>query len=63
MLCDVVQDGVNFAKSLGPSGHFGIYILANKIQKAPFSGRSEPISNAVYNTLAIRGIRTLVNGP
>ena len=44
MLCDVVQDGVNFAKCLVPSGHFGIQILTNKIH---FLGRSEP----VYNTL------------
>ena len=38
VLCDVVQNGVNFAKSLGPSGHFGIYILANKIQKGTVFG-------------------------
>ena len=38
VLCDVVQDGVNSAKSLGPSGHFGIYILANKIQKCNVFG-------------------------
>ena len=31
VLCDVVQDGVNFAKCLGPSKHFGIQSLTNKI--------------------------------
>ena len=34
-----------------------------KSKKVPFSGRPEPISNAVYNTLAKRGIRMCVNGP
>ena len=38
VLCDVVQDGVNFAKCLGPSGHFGIQSLTNKIQKGTVFG-------------------------
>ena len=40
-----------FLKYLGPRGHFGTSIMANKIQKDPFLARSEPISNTVYNTL------------
>ena len=40
-----------FPKYLGPSGHFGTSIMANKIQKDPFLARPEPISNTVYNTL------------
>ena len=32
-LNDVIQDGRPFSKYLGPWGHFGTSIMANKIQK------------------------------
>ena len=37
-IIDVIQDGRPFSKYLGPRGHFGTSIMANKIQKDPVFG-------------------------
>ena len=39
-LCDVIQNDRPFSKYLGPSGHFGTSIMANKIQTDPVFGSS-----------------------
>ena len=39
-LCEVIQDGRPFSKYLGPRGHFGTSIMANKIEKHPVFGSS-----------------------